>query len=246
MILVDYREGSKELLEPLRKRGLNAVIDDLPTDLVFIGRGVKGAPLSVGIEHKKVQDLMQSLRTNRLNEQADKMVENDFDVKLLFIQGPQRFDQKGRMLRRVGRKEWRPIPGIGHGEIIKRLYSLQFCRGLVWQWFESETTCVKAIELLYRSLTDKDLDKHDSFLQPYQAMSIVPMSKRRKTFCTFPGVQRKVSQAVQDHFGTIRRAVAAGPKEWAALTTKDDQGHERRFGDAAAKRIQDFFDSKTD
>lgn len=243
MILVDSRDGSRELVDPLEKRGLPVRKEiGLPTDVAFVGKGVGGAPLLVGIEHKKVEDLMKSLRDNRLNKQNEKMIDAGFDIRLLFIVGSQRFDKEGRMLKHVGRTAWCPIPGIGHGEIIKRLYSLQFCTGLVWQWFEYASGATRTIELLYRTLTDKDLDKHTSHLSPYEPGRIIPMSQMRRTLCTLPGVSQKFSRAAEKKFGTLRNAFTACPTDWAELTTTDDGGKTRRFGESAGVKVVNAID----
>lgn len=243
MILVDYRDGSKELIEPLLARGLPVVKDHLDAaDVAFVGRGVAGRPLLVGIEHKKVEDLMQSLRTNRMNAQAEKMIDNGMDIRLLFIVGSQRFDKQGRMLKRVGRAAFRPIPGIGHGELMKRLYTLQFCTGLSWQWFEYASGAIRAIELLYRTLTDKDLDQHTSHLAPYEPGRIVPMSQMRRTLSTLPGISRQFSKAAETKFVTLKRAFLADQAAWAALEATDDHDRKRRLGDKTAERVIEAID----
>lgn len=247
MILIDSRDGSKDLIEPLEARGLPVKREiNLPTDVAFVGRGVEGAPLLVGIEHKKVEDLMKSLRDNRLNKQNEKMQEAGFDIRFLFIVGSQRFDKQGRMLKRAGRTTWRPIPGIGHGEIIKRLYSLQFCTGLVWQWFEYSSGAVKAIELLYRTLTDKDLDQHTSHLAAYEPGRIVPMSQMRRTLCTLPGISQQFSRAAEKKFGTLRTAFKACPTDWAELVAEDRHGKMRRFGESAGVKVVNAIDPVDD
>ena len=240
MILVDYRKGSKELIEPLQERGLPVVNGgELPTDVVFEGKGVGGAPLLVGIEHKKVEDLMKSLRDNRLNAQAFKMREGGIQIRLLFIVGSQRFDKQGRMVKRTGRNSFSTIPGIGHAEILKRLYTLQFCEGLTWEWFEYATGAHRAIEMLYRSLTDKNLDEHTSHLAPYEPARIIPISGQRRTLCTFPGVAREWSKAAIDKAHTVKAAVNHDARWWAEL-----QAGGRRFGQSAADKVTAFLNSE--
>jgi ERCC4-type nuclease len=68
VLFVDPRSGSKELVRPLTKAGLpvDASTQLEAGDLFFVGRGDKGAATTIGIEHKKVADLIASLRTGRL------------------------------------------------------------------------------------------------------------------------------------------------------------------------------------
>ena len=67
MILVDTRAGSNELIEPLLKAGLPVEEATLEFgDLAFLGRGEGGKKLTIGIEHKKMGDLVQSMTGGRL------------------------------------------------------------------------------------------------------------------------------------------------------------------------------------
>lgn len=242
MILVDYRDGSKELIAPLKKAGLPVRESDLPAgDVAFAGRGVKGAPLMIGIEYKKLPDLAQSLRTNRINEQLKKMrdIEQDgFDHCWLFIEGELSYDGMGRLTRRVGKKLWKPIPGsVNHAELIKRVYVLALCGGLHPWWTKHQRDTVKHIEFLYRVYTDKDLDKHKSHLGMFEPASLEPVSQFERTIRSLPGCGPQVAKAAEYEFVNLKRAFNASLNQWAKLETKDDQGKTRKVGSATAAKI---------
>lgn len=65
MLLVDSRAGSKELLTPLRHKGLVCESTELPyADIMFEGYGSDG-PITIGIEHKKLHDIMSCVEDHR-------------------------------------------------------------------------------------------------------------------------------------------------------------------------------------
>lgn len=236
MLLVDYREGSKELIAPLKRAGLPASEDDLASgDLAWIGRGVGGEPVWIGIEFKKINDLMQSLRSNRMNEQALKM-QDDYRYRYLLIEGELSIDTQGRMLRRSRWGGTTPIPGLGAAELFKRVYVLHLMFGLTPIWMPTRTLVLKQIEFLYRIWTDQDMDKHKSHLGVYEG-GIVPPTGFVRTVKTYPGCGLKVAKAAEAKFRTIRRATNANAEEWAALETTDEQGRARRLGTANAEKI---------
>ena len=58
-MLVDRRAGSKELVKPLRKKGLEVVETELEFgDVSFVGKGNGGADVHIGIEYKRLSDLV--------------------------------------------------------------------------------------------------------------------------------------------------------------------------------------------
>lgn len=239
MILVDYREGSKDLIKPLQKRGLPVTEADLDAgDLAFVGRGEGGTPVSIGIEHKKVADLVQSIRTERLQGHQLGKMRAEYFMSYLFIEGELLYDERGRLLRRSRHGRPKVMPGsMGIGELLKRVYVLQLCGGLHPWWSATQRDTVLALEMLYRVWTDTDLDKHKSHIAVYQPPPPVPISQLRQTLCSLPGVKVAVSKAAEQTFGSIRAAVNAPVKAWAALETRDARGQTRRFGERHAQTV---------
>lgn len=242
MIFVDDRAGSKELIAPLRALGLEVESTRLDFgDVMFEGRGVKSAPVSVGIEFKQLRELVQALRTERLQGHQLIGMRQAYDHAWLFIEGELLYDAKGRLLRRKGKRETVPLEGsMTVVELLKRMFVLHLCGGLNPWWSQTRQDTLQGLLTLYRTWTDQDLDKHRSHLGIYSAPTLVPVSDFRATVKQFPGVGIRLSKAVEDHFGSLRKAVNAGVEEWAELTTKDDQGKSRKFGKTAAERVVRF------
>lgn len=255
-IIVDMREGSYKLLPALQKMGLPATEADPPLDsgdLFFMGRGEKGAPVTVGIEHKTLADLISSLRTERLQgHQLIKMrgaKEGEapaYDFAFLLFEGELLYDAKGTLMRwteRKGRKELRPIPGgMKIGELFKRLLVLHLCGGLIPIPSHSRRDSLRWIEALYHAFTDTDLDKHKSHLAMYLPPTLVVPTQFEETVRTLPGVGMKVAKAAAKVFTrkgkpSIRRALNANSDEWAEIVTQSDKGQQSRVGKVVAQKI---------
>lgn len=242
MLLVDYRSGSKELIEPLRKAGLKVGEEDLNSgDIAFIGRGEKGEPVWVGIEFKKLGELMQSFRSGRLQGHQLLKMQEDFRYNYLFIEGALRFNEHGRLMQRRGAREWRTMPGsFSVGELLKRLFSLHITTGMNWMMFDTRANTLKGIETLYRSWTDKDMDQHKSQIAMYDPPPLVPISEQRQLLAKLPGISTAFSKGAVTRFGSVRNAINAPAKQWAEVVATDDKGKARRLGDAAGQKIEEF------
>ena len=245
MLFVDYRAGSKELVAPLQAMGLPVEETTLDfSDVCFEGRGEGGKPVSIGIEFKKLPELVQSLRTQRFQGYQLKGMRTTFDYSYLFIEGELLYDAEGGLLRRAGKRSFRPLPGqMSVSELLKRLHVLHLRGGVNPWWSVSRKDILQGIAALYHTWHDTDLDKHKSHLGIYNAPSLLPVSSFRRTVYTFPGVGMRASLAVEKHFGgSLKRAVTAPIAEWAEIQTEDDKGNLRRLGTKVASQIVESFE----
>jgi ERCC4-type nuclease len=208
-----------------------------------MGRGVGGAPLSIGIEHKTISDLVSSLKTNRIQgHQLPGMLAAEegesplYDLAWLCVEGEWLYDTRGMLQRRIGKSKFRPL-GMTIDEVFKRLTVMHLCGGLNWVSCASRHDTVKWISSLYHALTDKDLDEHKSHLGIYRAPTLVPLSQFQDTISTLPHVGGRVSKAAERQFGSIKRAVNASAKEWAAIETVTKKGQKRKFGILHAQKL---------
>jgi ERCC4-type nuclease len=245
-IYVDYRAGSNDLILPLSKLGLTVEKTTLEfADIMFEGRGVKGAPLLIGIEFKKLEEAVASIRSQRLQGFQMKGMRLDYAHSYLFIEGELLYDAEGMLLRRSG-KRLKPMPGqMTISELLKRVYVLHLCGGLNPWWTTTRKDTLQSIAALYHCWTDTDLDKHKSHLGIYTAPTLVPVSDKRRTFFTFPHVGHRLSAAVEKHFkGSLAKATHASVEEWASIELRDDAGKSRRLGTKAATAIVAFCHGK--
>ena len=246
MIFVDYRAGSKELIAPLRKLGLPVEETTLEFgDVMWEGRGEKGAPVLVGIEFKKLEELVAAIRTERLQGHQLLGMRDTFKFSYLMYEGEILFDKTGQLLERkkgrFGKDRFVPMPGqMTINELTKRVHVLHLCGGLTPVWTFDRTHTLQTILALYRTYTDKDLDKHKSHIAAYEAPPIRPINGLRRTLKTFPEIGMKASLAAQLKFGTLRDATNATVEDWATLEVLDDKGKVRRLGTSVAEKIVAF------
>lgn len=252
MILVDYREGSKELLVPLAAAGLPVQEDTLEFgDLAFMGRGVAGADVWIGIEHKKLPDLVQSLTTERLaGHQLGGMV-TTYDRSYLVVEGEWDATDSGRITMPG---KWRgrqtPLKGAPDAVVLEqRVITLETRGGQRVRWSPSQRATVRWVVALYRFWTDKALDEHKSHLAIH-APDLDPKLKehvsdfRKGLNGAVPGLgfvlTGAIEQAVFDPTkkeGSWALLLSLSEKELADIEYTTEKGKVRRVGPAKAKTI---------
>jgi ERCC4-type nuclease len=236
MILVDYREdekakGSPGLWQDLRKTKLPIEQTTLDAgDLMFVGNGPDDSEVTVGVEFKKIRDLLSSIRSGRMQEQIERM--QPYDYRFLLIEGEWR-NEGGMVCVRSGFRDWSPAPGrMSSAELDKRLLGFNLRAGVVVWPTLRRTDTIGWLESLYRDFTDKKWDDHTGHLAFHVPSALVPISDKRDVFARFPGIGVKGSLIVERHFGgSIRRAVAARADEWAEV---------EGIGKKGAARIDEF------
>ena len=255
MILIDDRIGSVDLAEPLQKMGLPIEVCRLEFgDIAFEGKGNGQQILEIGIELKKLSDLVGSLRSGRLSgHQLPGLLgpKGTFDYAWLVVEGEWRIDTAGRVIikkwnRRKRKFEWVPLPGnMLASEMMKQVLTLELCGGFHVRYTNTRRDTVQFLAALYRWWTSKPLDRHTSHLMVHTPASFLPVSDFRATVQRFPGIGPRASLAVERHFqGGLRRAVCASTSEWAEIQILDGKGKPRRIGMKVAKQIYDFVNGK--
>lgn len=250
MILVDTRSGSEPYILPLRKLGLEVEGVRLEYgDVSFEGKGTASAPVQIGVELKSVGDAIGSLRSGRLtgNRQQGEpgqlpgMLES-YDYSYLLVEGQWRADENGYMCHYCGpRLRWQRCKGsMPASEFDKRLLGIQECLGVRVVQTNRQADTVRWLANLYHWWRDTALDAHTSHLAPHAPQGLFRISPFRQAIMAWPGVGRKVSLAAEEAFKTVECAATISPELWADLKTTDDLGRERRFGEAAARKVYTF------
>jgi ERCC4-type nuclease len=249
-ILVDYREGSKHLLRPLQHRGLHAEITTLPYgDLAFTGRGVGDTPVIVGIELKRLTDLVSSLRSGRLADtQLPGMMGTPekpgmYQYGWLVIEGQYRVNKGGQLIH-LTRDGWKPVKGGMHvAELEKQVLTLEMAWGVHVRLTNREEDTVTFVTNLYRWWTDKPMDAHTSHLGGQRPQGILPLSDFRATVeVRCPGMGHAMSLAAEVRFGgSLRKASMATVEDWAGIQSIDRRGRVRRLGMSKADEVVKFW-----
>lgn len=253
MILVDPREGSKNLVKPLRDLGLPVKESHLDYgDLAFMGRGEKGAKLFIGVEHKTISDLVSSMGTGRLQGHQIPGMTSAYDRRWLVVEGDWDKDSSGRVTKYASRGVRRPIKGAPLAlELLKRLIVLNIRAGVnIWP-SKSQRASLDFILALYRVWTDKDLDEHKSHTAIYapdlDRGLLVPVSDFRKGLVSAcPGVGFALSRTIENRCydskkgeGSWGKLLALTVDDLAALETTDRNGGTKRIGLSRARDIKE-------
>ena len=248
MIIVDDRIGSADLAGPLRKMGVAVEVTRLEFgDLTFTGRGSKDYPVQVGIELKKVPDLLQSLRDGRLTgHQLPGMMDPNkglYDYGWLLVEGTTCLDPQTGILLECNRYK-NPLRGKWtYAELQKRLLSLEQQFNVRTVWCADRTHTLRWIICLYRWWTDQAMDSHGSATATHtpRVMGWLTVSPFREAVMKWPHIGPKLSQTVEATFGTLQRAANASVDEWAAIQVGDARtGTSRRLGLKCAEDIVRF------
>jgi ERCC4-type nuclease len=241
MLLVDERIGSCDLADPLREMGLDVEVTALPfADIAFAGRGNDDAPIFIGIELKKLPDLISSLRTGRLSGHQLPGLLAGFDHVYLLVEGTWKPNAKGLITVPRGYR-WATLPGMPVSEMEKRLTTLDLLGGMRIRHCSSRAVTLHFIANLYRWFNDKSMDRHSTHMVPHTAHSFIPLSDFRQTVMRFPHIGLAASKAVADYFSSnLQEAVNAPAADWAEIITFDKSGKPRRLGTKAAIDITRF------
>lgn len=206
MLLVDERIGSKDLLTPLQMFGVPAALAHLEfADFAFIGRGIEGADVSVGIELKETRDLIGSLQSSRFTGHQLPGLVRTYDRVWLLTEGIWRAGAGGIFEVMAG--GWRAVRGTGARSLmlndIESWILTQTIRGGIGYWHSSTRhDTIRFISVLYHWWTDKSLDEHRSHQAIYRpppdrAMMVEPSTFQQMVSC-IPGVGWEKSGAIED------------------------------------------------
>ncbi len=224
MIEVDPRAGSKELLAPLAHAGLPVTEVELAFgDLAFVGRGEGGLPLFIGVEHKKLPDLVQSLGNDRLAGHQLTGMLRMYDRGYLVIEGEWDVDGGGRIVVPTAfRGRVSPLKGAPPASVLEqRVLTLEHRGGLHVRWTRNQEETIRYVHALYRFWTDRDLDGHRSHLAVHAVdldrTLLEPVSDERRVYAAFPNVGYKRSGAVESHFPSLWAAANALEPEWVKV-----------------------------
>lgn len=247
MIFISPEQGSADLAPLLRKQGI-----EVPEPLValdyadaeFTGRGVKGKPVSIGVEVKRLQELTSDW--NRLaGHQIPKMIEH-YDYRYLIYEGKWKQNRKGTLLKRAGAQTFRPLRGRSNASSLrKQLYGLSLRAGVLTYRTEDRTDTIRYLVDLYRMWTDDNFEEHRSHLVVYEPQSLLNQSDFCRAVAAWPHVGLQRARAAEKVFKSVRHASMAHFSRWAAIETIDNDGKLRKIGTKTAMKIEKFLEGET-
>lgn len=232
MIIVDDRAGSNRYPALLRSLGLPVTLGRLEYgDFSWLGVGVDGAPITVGVEHKRLDDLLQSITSGRFaGHQLPGLVQM-YDHPYLVIEGLWRPDPRSGILQTRAGKTW---VDVGRGarrwmyrDIEHWLTTMEVRGGITVRRTATSEESAQLIQALY-GWWQKGLDNHRSHLVLSQAHSITRANNRDAALLSKPTLVRRIanelegigwdrSAAVAAHFPTVLDMVLADLSEWTKI-----------------------------
>jgi ERCC4-type nuclease len=219
VITIDNREGSKELIPVLSKMGLPVRSDYIAYgDVMFLGQGPDG-PLLIGIEYKKLSDLLQSWFDNRLLGHQLPGMQNAYDINYLLIEGIYSCDEEG-LIRVLRERGWRKHESEVRYENLRGwLSTLQTCYGVRTLEVPNLLSAAVQVAALYR-WWQKEFSHHGSSMYVHlpnlQKKLLIPTPVQRVA-STFPGVGIEKLIDIGDKFASIRAMVNANAEEWMGI-----------------------------
>lgn len=240
MLVIDDRAGSSDLYAPLKQMGLPVVLSRTEFgDVSFEGKGLAAHTLDIGIEHKKLGELIQSIRDGRFaGHQLPGMVKM-YDRSWLLVEGQWKQDEQGQLV--VKRGMFWTRGGMTASEYQKHLLTFQLCGGIYVHSTDTRLATLHWLSTLYRWWTDRSLDAHTSHLAVHTPAGFLPISEFRGAVSRFPGIGLRASLAVEEYFdGSLERAVLASVDEWAGIKVIDQKGKGRRLGLKVAQNVKAF------
>jgi len=254
MVFVDTAIGSASLVPLLEKIGLPVTPCHLGyADVEFCGRGVKGEPVMIGIECKRLSELTSDW-DRFAGEQVPKMQAPTYDHRWLVYEGEWQQNKRGLLLKRSGRMSFKPYHGDANASRLrKKLMTLELCGGFHVQHIDAHgrdgswsVETVRFLHDLYRWWTDDDMDQHKSHIVNYQPQGLIPLNKFEHAFASFPGLGQRKAKPIARHFkNSIRRAANTGVEDWAEIPIVGEDKKVRRLGTKFATGMVAFLNGET-
>jgi hypothetical protein len=220
---VDYRDGSNDLYDHYPEIQRVGIKTTLPgADVMLVGNGPDDTNPLIGVEAKKLWDLVGSMNTGRLQGTQIPALLDNYDVRWLLYYGDYRCGRDGSLQIHSG-KGWKGLRLgsrlVPFGWLEAFLIELEV-QGIHCKHAVDEPTAVQWLLTLYRWYSKpwkdhKGMRKFDSSGE----ISMIPgmddrMLTRAKVASALPGIgfERAVAAAVS--FPTVRDMVNADINQW--------------------------------
>lgn len=223
MIYIDDRVGSCDLL-PLLPNNSASLTRLEYGDASFLGRGIDDAPVSIGVERKRINDLLNSMTSGRLSGHQLIGLTACYDVTYIVVEGLWRANPQSGILEKPRRGGWGPVQLGARTFMSKEVWSflntLQILAGVyIWKSGSARATAQWLVNL-YHWWNSKPVDAHKSHLAPH--VGCVQLTTKRPSLvqrvaAELGGVGFERSKAVAKKFSTLMELVMATEDEWRSI-----------------------------
>lgn len=219
-VLIDKRVGSNDLYPLLQMRKVPVELTTLAFgDVAFATTSPEGKPVVIGIERKRIRDLIQSAQSGRLaGHQIPGMLEQ-YTYRWILVEGIFRTGDRGQLEVPAGKKQWRSLSMTGVG-LDRYLLTLELRGGCGIRRTYSADDTAQFIEAIWGWWTQKSWGKHRSHLALHKAPDVAlfsPPSLVQRMAAELPGIGYDKASAVAKVFPTPRAMLDAGADEWLTI-----------------------------
>jgi ERCC4-type nuclease len=211
--------------------GSCAIPCPLFTDCGFWGVNNTGETILVGIERKKIGDIVACIYDGRLMHQAQMAKENGIDVFCVVVEGRVRSNPDDGLLevptwginpRTMHRAEiYQPVkPTITYSRFDQFLTELDFLAGIIVKRSENVYETASIIRALwdnFQTPPSKHNSLHQIYTQPVGTVQLVRPSLLRRVSKELSGIGWERSKAVSEYFRSVADMANAGVKQWTGI-----------------------------
>lgn len=246
MITIDNRQGSKDL-HPLFPKGMAELGHLQYGDLAFLGRGPGDTPLAIGVERKRIRDLVDSLASGRLSGHQLPGLCNCYDIVYLVIEGLWRPHPETGLLETYSHGEWLPLTLGSRGFMAREIYnfinSLTIFAGVLSWVTANPRETMTLTTSLWHWWNDKGFYSHVSYRKAHRPFVNIGVMQQKslvfKMAMEIPGVGPERAVDVAKRFPTVMDMVLAGTEEWRSIP-----GFGEVLGERIPKLLQEYRRSK--
>jgi ERCC4-type nuclease len=284
MILLDNQEGSYELAfhEPLRSlldpcsnplcsssctwcRGSNRDMTRLPSgDIMIIGKGPNNSPLSIGIEYKKVGELLDSLHSKRFQGFQHPNMCQDYQICFLLVAGRVREHLGMLQYTNGSTSKWHDADFGGNFSYTYSAYQkfisgpgyIQHFNLLPVETIEDAARQVCAVYEVYSKpwtahksfRCTQDVAIRESRFNDNQLTPLVNITRNHRNWIRFissiPGVDFEIASALCDVFSNVDQICNSSVEFISSILISKKNGRGLTIGPNRASNILEFLTGK--
>jgi ERCC4-type nuclease len=218
MILIDNRTGSKELAPKITGAKLGRLEF---ADVAFVGM-IGTRPVQIGIELKKLPDLISCIRNGRFAGHQLPGMQRDYDFIYLIVQGIHKRGKDGLLEtpRRGGWKAYAHGGAMSWAALQSWYTTMEAKAGVRIRFTRNQSETIRIIRSLYTWWTIKKWEDHRShmvFDSSAAPAAVLHHPLIRRIAKELTGVGWEKSAAVAKHFKTVGAVMSATEKQWQAI-----------------------------
>lgn len=224
MIYIDNRVGSADLF-PYFPKGLASLTTLDYADAAFMGNGPDSQTWFIGIERKRISDLINSMCSGRLSGHQLPGLHNSYNCIYLVVEGIWRPSPKDGTIEIPVHKRWVTLR-LGSRvfmarEVYNYLNTLSLLGGVhVWAGSASPRETANYIQSIFSWWNSKPFEDHKSLDVAYSP-TVHFLTKKagllQRVAGELPGIGQRKAKKIAGYFRDVRQMVNAEVKEFMEI-----------------------------